>query len=63
MCIQLQARVTVVEDLNKARQPFKDMEAVYMLSPTLESVEKVKADFTSTKTVSTFNNWYSTQYM
>jgi hypothetical protein len=61
--MQSQARVTVVEDLNKARQPFKDMEAVYMLSPTLESVEKVKADFTSKKTVSTFSNVCNTHYM
>ena len=44
--------MTVVEDLNKPRQPFKDMEAVYMLGPSLASVDKLKADFANKKTVS-----------
>lgn len=41
----MEARVTVVEDLHKQRQPFRSMEAVYILSPSEESIERLKLDF------------------
>ncbi|CAM9775386.1 unnamed protein product [Chrysoparadoxa australica] len=41
----MEAKVTVVENLVKARQPFPEMEAIYVLSPTPDSVERVRRDF------------------
>eukprot|EP00903_Cladosiphon_okamuranus_P017508 g16126.t1 len=41
----MEGHVTVVEDLHKARQPFPEMEGVYLVSPTYESVEAIKRDF------------------
>ncbi|MCO5587796.1 hypothetical protein L7F22_041748 [Adiantum nelumboides] len=35
----------VAEDLNKRRQPLPALEAVYFIQPKLESVQKVKMDF------------------
>ncbi|CAM9411508.1 unnamed protein product [Pylaiella littoralis] len=43
----MEGHVTVVEDLHKARQPFREMEGVYLVSPTAESVEAIKRDFSS----------------
>ncbi|CAM9427731.1 unnamed protein product [Hapterophycus canaliculatus] len=43
----MEGHVTVVEDLHKARQPFREMEGVYVVSPTTESVEAIKQDFRS----------------
>ena len=51
--------MTVVEDVNKPRQPFKDMEAVYILEPSVESVNKVKADFPNKKGVGCSLSLYS----
>ncbi|KAG5179327.1 Sec1-like protein [Tribonema minus] len=39
----------MVEDINKPRQPFKDMDAVYILDPCDQSVDKLKADFPNKK--------------
>lgn len=36
--------ISMVEDLNKARQPFPTLEAVYVLQPNPESIEKLIAD-------------------
>ncbi|CAM9677791.1 unnamed protein product, partial [Ectocarpus fasciculatus] len=43
----MEGHVTVVEDLHKARQPFREMEGVYLVAPTAESVEAIKRDFSS----------------
>lgn len=32
---------------HQARQPFREMEGVYLVSPTAESVEAIKRDFSS----------------
>ncbi|MCO5559680.1 hypothetical protein L7F22_013281 [Adiantum nelumboides] len=37
--------ISLVEDLNKRRQPLPALEAVYFIQPKLESVQKVKMDF------------------
>ena len=43
----MEERVTLVEQLNKNRQPFREMEVIYLVSPTLESAVKISQDFTS----------------
>lgn len=37
--------VTMVDNLEKRRQPMPTMEAIYIISPTQASIDKVKADF------------------
>ena len=41
----MERRVTLVEQLAKNRQPFPDMDVIYLAAPTLESVKKISADF------------------
>ena len=41
----MEQRVTIVEKLMMSRQPFPEMEAIYFISPTLESTRKVLEDF------------------
>ena len=41
----MEQRVTIVEQLNMARQPFPQMEVLYFCSPTRESVSRIVADF------------------
>lgn len=43
----MERRVTLVEQLAKNRQPFPDMDVIYLASPTLESVRKISGDFES----------------
>ena len=43
----MEAKVTLVEQLTMARQPFREMEVIYLLSPTEESVSYVLNDFQS----------------
>eukprot|EP00904_Undaria_pinnatifida_P003071 jgi/Undpi1/12765/HiC_scaffold_6.g02433.m1 len=43
----MEGHVTVVEDLHKARQPFPEMEGVYVVSPTADAVDAIKRDFKS----------------
>ncbi|CAM9213982.1 unnamed protein product [Laminaria digitata] len=43
----MEGQVTVVEDLHKARQPFPEMEGVYVVSPTADAVDAIKRDFRS----------------
>lgn len=42
----LEENVTVVETLTKKRQPYPNFEALYFLSPTLDSVNRLIDDFT-----------------
>jgi syntaxin-binding protein 1 len=37
----------VVESLEKKRQPFHDLEAIYILTPTPESIDILISDFSS----------------
>ena len=39
--------VSLVENLDKGRQPFKDMDAVYFIAPTIEAAHRVMGDFIS----------------
>lgn len=41
----MERKITLVEDIEKKRAPFKDMGAIYMLAPTEESVNRLIADF------------------
>ena len=41
----MERRVTLVEQLAKNRQPFPDMDVIYLLSPTMDSVKKILGDF------------------
>lgn len=46
----MEKRITLVEQLDKKRQPFKEMDVVYLVSPTTASVEKILLDFETAKT-------------
>lgn len=41
----MEERVTLVESFEKKRQPFTEMEVVYIVAPTSESVQRICADF------------------
>jgi len=43
----MENKVTMVEGLEKKRAPFPDMGAIYILSPTKESIEKLLDDYSS----------------
>lgn len=43
----MEKRVTLVEQLAKNRQPFPEMDVVYLVSPTMEAVQKICGDFES----------------
>ncbi len=45
----MERRVTLVEQLQRPRQPFKEMEAIYLISPTAASVNFVLSDFENEK--------------
>ena len=45
----MEQRVTLVEQLAKSRQPFKEMDVVYLVSPTVESANLISADFENDK--------------
>ena len=41
----MERQISIVESLDKKRAPFKDMDAVYILAPTKDSVSKLLADY------------------
>lgn len=41
----MERRVTLVEQLAIKRQPFPEMDVIYLISPTLEAVRKISDDF------------------
>lgn len=41
--------ITLVETLEKRRQPYPNLEAIYFVSPTIESVTRIIEDFTRNK--------------
>ena len=43
----MEKRVTLVERLGNVRQPYKDMDVIYLISPEMESTNAVIKDFTS----------------
>ncbi|CAI2162627.1 5362_t:CDS:10 [Funneliformis geosporum] len=46
----LEEKVTSVENLEKSRQAYQSLDAVYIITPTYESISKVIEDFKSNKT-------------
>eukprot|EP01025_Chloroclados_australasicus_P049520 TRINITY_DN5645_c0_g2_i1.p1 TRINITY_DN5645_c0_g2~~TRINITY_DN5645_c0_g2_i1.p1 ORF type:complete len:625 (-),score=73.06 TRINITY_DN5645_c0_g2_i1:261-2135(-) len=43
--LTIENNISVVEDLKKGRQPLPELEAIYFISPSSDSVERVKNDF------------------
>ena len=43
----MEKRVTLVEQLAINRQPFPEMDVIYLMAPTIESARKVSGDFES----------------
>lgn len=43
----MEAKVTLVEQLSRPRQPFREMEVIYLITPTEESINYVLNDFQS----------------
>jgi len=41
----MERQISLVESLGKKRAPFREMAAIYVLSPTIDSVEKLVADY------------------
>jgi hypothetical protein len=41
----MERRVTLVEKLSINRQPFPEMDVIYLVSPTIASVRRISADF------------------
>jgi len=46
----MERRVTLVEDLTKKRAPFRDMGAIYFLTPTKQSIDRLIRDWTPSAT-------------
>jgi hypothetical protein len=45
----MEHNVSLVENLKLNRQPFKDMDAIYFISPAMESAKRVMEDFVLNK--------------
>lgn len=46
----MEKKVTIVEQLKLKRQPFPQIDVIYLAEPTLESVKKISADFETRQT-------------
>jgi hypothetical protein len=46
----MERRVTLVEKLMLNRQPFPEMDVVYLVHPNSESIDRISADFKDRKT-------------
>ena len=51
----MERKVTLVENLLMSRQPFRDMDVVYVVSPKVESVRAILKDFESARAAK-YNN-------
>ncbi|KAJ3370303.1 vacuolar sorting protein VPS33/slp1 [Kappamyces sp. JEL0680] len=47
----LQENVTVIEDMSQKRQPFPNYEAIYFVTPTARTIDKIIADFKQDKPI------------
>lgn len=45
----MERRVTLVERLSMNRQPFPDMDVIYVAVPTVEAARKISSDFEAKK--------------
>jgi len=45
----MEHRITLAEDINKDRAPFRDMGVVYFIDPTESNIDKIIADFSGKK--------------
>jgi syntaxin-binding protein 1 len=45
----LQENVTVIEDMSQKRQPFPNYEAIYFVTPSSKTIDKIISDFKQEK--------------
>ena len=45
----MERRITLVEQLSKYRQPFPEMDVIYLVTSSIESITKISEDFQPTK--------------
>lgn len=41
----MERRITLVEQLQKPRQPFPEMDVIYLVSSNIASIKRISADF------------------
>jgi hypothetical protein len=45
----MEKKITIVEQLKKPRQPFPEMDVIYLVTPSQDSIERITKDFITTK--------------